>query len=66
MSVASYEGPASSNEVGDQRFLYTVGIRKAVEATMGGEVTTPVQTTQPQVEQVQAAGQLVVRHVEIA
>ena len=42
MSVASYEGPASRKEIGDQRFLSTIYEPRAANALTAPEQVRPV------------------------
>lgn len=65
MSVASYEGPASREEVGDQRFLQTLALRgAAVEVPIAAEVGVLQPVRRP--EQDQAVGQVVLQYAESA
>lgn len=64
MSVASYEGPASRNEVGDQRFIQTLALRgAAVQIPIGPEIVQPSASTMP--DQLKAAGAILVQQAEI-
>lgn len=65
MSVASYEGPASRKEVGDQRFLQTLALRgAAVETPIAAETNIAQLASQP--VQARAVGQAALRYAESA
>lgn len=65
MSVASYEGPASRKEVGDQRFLQTLALHgAAVEIPIAAEMGMVQPVRRP--EQAQAVGQAVLQYAESA